>query len=88
VNLVSQRFYTVVLHQDLLKDWVVTSRWGSLTTRRGSGKTKFCHDEKTGLKLLTQLHRLRSRHGYQIQESKQVEKAEKAEIFRRAKLND
>jgi len=76
VNFESQRFYTAVLHQDLLKDWVVTLRWGSLTTRRSLRKTKFCHDEKTGLKLLKQLHRLRSRHGYQIKESKRAKKQE------------
>lgn len=59
-----RRGYTLWLERDLFGAYVLYRRWYGLHNRRGGMKRQIFLDEKTMLKTLRNILRLRERHGY------------------------
>lgn len=58
------RYYTAVLHMDLLSDWVLTIARGGKRNRLGRVEHKFVASREQGLAELKALDRKRTRRGY------------------------
>ncbi len=58
------RYYTAVLHRDLLDDWVLTVARGGRRNRLGRVEHKVVASREQGLAELEALDRKRTRRGY------------------------
>lgn len=66
VNPDNQRYYQATLGQDLLGDWIVALRWGTIGTRRGGHKQHYCINKDQALTFLQRLHQRRLQHQYRL----------------------
>lgn len=73
INSDTQRYYQATLCQDLLGDWIVALRWGTLGTRRGGHKQHYCADKDQAFVFLQRLHQRRVRHQYRLVKGEQKE---------------
>jgi len=55
----SQRWYEVILTQDLLGDWIVLRAWGGKDSHRHGQKTDLVSSEVEGRNLIEQIHKTR-----------------------------
>ena len=63
-NLTTQRYYKVILTQDLFGDWVVTKVWGGFRKAGGGSKNIPCQSYEECLKLIQKIALLRLKRGY------------------------
>lgn len=61
-----QRYYRVILAQDLFGDWVVTRIWGGIGNATGRITHIPCPTYDDALLLIQKIAKLRKRRGYQL----------------------
>ena len=59
-----QRYYEVLVHQDLWSNWVVTRIWGRSNTRLGRFKNEPCASYQEALERLRRINQRRLQRGY------------------------
>lgn len=59
-----QRYYRVLLTQDLFGDWVVTRIWGGIDKANGRITHLYCDSYATGMKMIEKIAKLRISRGY------------------------
>ena len=59
-----QRYYEVLLHQDLWNHWVLTRIWGRSNTRLGRFRNDPCASYQEALEKLRRINQRRLQHGY------------------------
>ncbi len=59
-----QRYYEVLVHQDLWSNWVVTRIWGRRNTRLGRFKHEPCASYQEVLEKLRRINQRRLQRGY------------------------
>ena len=65
VHAEKRRYYTVQMLQDLLGEWVVVQRWGSLLSRQGGHKQVLCASRTDAEIMVTAIARRRQCRRYQ-----------------------
>ena len=65
-NIGTQRYYRIILSQDLFGEWVVTKIWGGIgkATGRVMHTHCVCHDD--AIKLVDILYKTRKKRGYAL----------------------
>ena len=63
-----QRFYEILLTQDLLGDWLICLAWGSRYKKAVKGKTLIFKSLQAALDHLPKLECRRKQHRYQLSE--------------------
>ncbi len=61
-----QRFYEILLTQDLLGDWLICLAWGSRYKKTVKGKTLIFKSLQGALEHLPKLEKRRKQHRYQL----------------------
>ena len=61
-----RRYYLVVLHQDLLGDYVIDRYWGGLFNQLGGHDTEYVSSLDHGLQVLDEIDKLRVSRKYQM----------------------
>ena len=59
-----QRYYEVLVHEDLWRNWVVTRIWGRSNTRLGRFKNEPCQSYQDALEKLGRINQRRLQRGY------------------------
>ena len=59
-----QRYYEVLLHQDLWNNWVLTRIWGRRNTRLGRFKDDPCASYEEAVERLRRINQHRLQRGY------------------------
>lgn len=65
VNREKRRYYRAQLLNDLLGDWVVISRWGSLDSDRGGSMMALVDSEAEGERKIDEIDKRRRQRGYE-----------------------
>ncbi len=65
-NPTNQRYYRVIISQDLFKQWIVTKTWGGIGKAGGRVVHVPCLSHQDGLKLIDEIIKNRNRHGYSL----------------------
>jgi hypothetical protein len=60
------RYYTVVLHRDLLEDWVLTIAHGGRGNRLGALMHRAVTSKEAGLEEMKAISKTRKKHGYAL----------------------
>lgn len=60
------RYYTVVLHRDLLEDWVLTIAHGGRGNRLGALIHRAVASKEAGLEEIKAISKTREKHGYAL----------------------
>lgn len=64
LNREKQRYYKIIVHKDMLDDWVVTSIWGGINSRLGNYKHMVMNDSDKIKKFISDMNTRRARRGY------------------------
>jgi len=64
VNPQNNRYYRIVLQQNLFAEWVIIKIWGTLHTKLGNTKTYLCSSYEDALEKASQIAKQRTRKKY------------------------
>jgi len=64
INKEKQRYYRIVISQDLLGDWIVTKSWGSMITSAGRVVHIACETYEMAAILVKKIEIIRKNRGY------------------------
>lgn len=64
-NMQTQRYYRIILAQDLFGDWILTKVWGGINKPTGRVSKVACLSYDQALQLVDTIAKARVRRGYQ-----------------------
>ena len=65
---IKQRYYHVLIAQDLFGDWVITKAWGGISQSSGRITHHFCSSSNSAFDILKKIIKTRQQRGYILRE--------------------